>query len=156
MEEVVKGSSILRTEGQLTSFGWPKWVIQVTWELWRQEMLPGNRTVLAVEDITFLKKLCGGRSKNAWGGTGRCSKGLKWQEMLCSCGRTKGVGSIWRGKRECNCVCKFTLREWNVFIWHGYLLSLLFFIMYMSPASLCENVKNTLAKSTSAVWIMPE
>lgn len=63
MEKVVKGRSILRTEGQLTSFGWPKWVIQVTWKLWRQEMLPGNRTVLAVEDIMFLKKLCGRRRK---------------------------------------------------------------------------------------------
>lgn len=40
-------------------------------------MLPGNRIVLAVEDITFLKELCGRRNKNAWGGTGRCSKGLK-------------------------------------------------------------------------------
>lgn len=156
MEEVGKGSSILRTERQLTNFGWPRWVIQVTWGLWRQEMLPGNRIVLAVGDITFLKELWGRRSKNAWGGTGKCSKGLKWQEMLCSCSRTKGVGSIWRGKRGFNCVCEFSLREWNVFIWNGYLLILLFFIMYMSPASLCENVKNTVAKSTSAVWIMPE
>lgn len=104
MEEVVKGSNILRTERQLTNSERPKWVIWVTWELKRQEMLPGNRMVLAVEDTMFLKKLHGRRSKNAWGGTERCSKGLKWQETLCSCGRTKGVGSIWRGKREFNCV----------------------------------------------------
>lgn len=110
----------------------------------------------SLRNITFLKKLCGRRSKKAWGGTVRCSRGLKWQEMLCSCGRTRGVGSIWRGKRAFNCVCEFNLREWNVFIWHGYLLILLFFIMYMSPASPCENVRNTVAKCTGAVWIMPE
>lgn len=40
----------------------------VTWE---------QNSLLAVEDIMFLKKLCGRRSKKAWGGTVRCSKGLK-------------------------------------------------------------------------------
>lgn len=28
--------------------------------------------------------------------------------------------------------------------------------MYVSPASLCENVRRILAKSAAAFWIMPE
>lgn len=55
------------------------------------------------------------------------------------------------GEQDLIVCIELSLREWNVFILCGYLLILLFFIMYVLPASLCENVRETLAKSAGAV-----
>lgn len=59
------------------------------------------------------------------------------------------------GEQDLIVYIELSLREWNVLILRGYLL-ILFFIMYVLPDSLCENVRKTLAKSAGAVGIMPE